>query len=294
VPAWKHDRRVIGVCLSYPLLISPRMMPAHSWQRLKRAPSNYLMDLKAMGKDAPGKRAYVDWLQRTYGTFGELRRRREVAAEARDFPDLLPLNLAAHDDPFTLPPDDAAFYTQMWSAAVAFLAATFREHDADGLVFSPRFIGLREWPDAWVAAWLKGVGPHVDAFVPEIYAADKYREIIEDIGRLTGKPAFIADGMRPREFNYAEETSDAREAAAYRAMFTSLIESPWFLGGTVCEYRTRFPSFPWYAQRSDTPREGIRHADLTDRPALLDAYRSLHAQKETLRSAALERRAENP
>ena len=126
------------------------------------------------------------------------------------------------------------------------------------------------------------------AYVPELYGTDAYREIVAHIGRLTGRPSFVADGMRPCEFNYRTgPAADQTEAGSYRAMFETLLASPWFLGGTVCEYRPRIPEFSWYAEEPTTPRSGVRRADYSERDPLFATFQELHASKHRARLARL-------
>lgn len=66
-------------------------------------------------------------------------------------------------------------------------------------------------------------------------------------------------------FNYEP---DGNEAAVYKKMFTTLISNQWFLGGTVCEYHTQLPAYPWYALKPGEARSGIRNADYSDRTTL--------------------------
>ena len=80
---------------------------------------------------------------------------------------------------------------------------------------------------------------------------------VDGLGRLTGKPSLLGDGMRVTEFVYADQADDDREAADYERMFRSLLASPWFLGGCVCEYRAKMPTSPFYSPRPDQPRTGI-------------------------------------
>ena len=147
----------------------------------------------------------------------------------------------------------------MWSDLTAFFASEIRKHDEHGLIFSYRFIRPVRWPDPWLDAMIRGVGPHVDAFAAELYADNAYRQIVDGIGAATGKPTIVLDGMREREFVYADEANDEREAQAYRDMYQSLMASPWFLGGCVCEYRQKLPNNAHYSPRPKEGRMGVRN-----------------------------------
>jgi hypothetical protein len=296
LPPLLPDRRVIGVSLSFPVMASPHMVPDWMWERLGSKPTNLLRELKRLGADAPGKRAYVGYLAERHGDVAALfRARPNLPPLADSFDDLLGTDLATGEMPDSLHPDDAEFYAQFWSEAVRFLAGEIRRLAPDLLVLSPRIIGLRTFPDPWLDAWLAGVGPHVDVILPELYACNAYIEIVEHIGRLTGRPSFIADGMRPREFNYGEGPAvDRAEAEQYRRMFDDLLASRWFLGGTVCEYRPRRPDFRWYAEHPTDARTGVRRADYTEREPLLAAYREVHGRKYRTRVARLAAPASAP
>jgi hypothetical protein len=259
VPAMSRDKRIIGYVLSNPLLFSPAMAPRQ----------NFLMAVKALPAQAAGKRAYVDYLRRTYDSFPNYIAKRGAVPNCKSFSDLLAADLSASDTYDTLHPGDVEFYTKMWSDLTAFLTREIRKRDPKGLIFSYPFTRVVRWPDPWIEAMLRGVGPHVDGFAAELYSDNAYREIVDDIGRITEKPAVIPDGMRVREFTYAVEADDAAEAASYDRMFRSLLASPWFLGAAVCEYPDKLPGNPYYK-----------------RPALLETFIKLHAQKYELKSAS--------
>ncbi|MEO7650408.1 MAG: hypothetical protein ABIZ80_08055 [Bryobacteraceae bacterium] len=269
VPIAAKDTRVIGYVLSNPLLFSPHMERPAIWRDGQVKRQNYLMALKALPDHAPGKRAYQEYLRRT-GRQGWV-----PATVSREYE--------------TLNPDDARFYTEMWSDLTAFLVREIRKHDEDGIIFSYRFIRPMRWPDPWLDAMIRGVGPHVDALAAELYADNAYREIVDGIGAATGKPTVVLDGMREREFIFADEANDEREAQSYREMYQSLTASPWFLGGCICEYRQKLPNNPNYSPRPKEGRMGVRNADYTDRPALLAAFRDLHSRKYLLREELLKR-----
>lgn len=291
LPALLGDPRVVGVSLSYPVMASPHVVPAWMWARLDREPTNLLRELKQLGPDAPGKWAYVDFLRARYGTAENFRRARRLATEAENLEALRSVDLGAGESPWELHVEDAEFYTQFWAEAVAHAVAAIRRHSTDILIFSPRVIGLRKFPDPWLDAWIRGVGAQVDAFVPELYGSDAYREIVAHIGRVTGRPSFVADGMRPCEFNYRSgPESDRDEASSYRAMFEALIAAPWFLGGTVCEYRPRIPEFSWYAEEPTRPRTGVRRADYSERDPLFATFQEIHGRKYRTRLQRLEGR----
>jgi hypothetical protein len=287
VPAMARDPRIIGYVLSNPLLFSPVMERPAIWQGGAIKRQNYLMAIKALPRGAPGKRAYVDYLRRTYGSIAQYTRRRGGVAKAKDFDDLLDADLSAGDRYETLHPDDAAFYTEMWGGLTSFFVKEIRKYDPNGMIFSYRFIRVMRWPDPWLEAMLKGAGPHVNAVAVELYGDNAYREIVDGIGRITAKPALILDGMRAKEFTYAEEADDRAEARNYGRMYRSLLASPWFLGSAICQYRDQLPRSPYYSPRPGTPRVGIRHLDFTDRPPMLACYRELHSQKYALRVSSL-------
>ncbi|HTO02911.1 MAG TPA: hypothetical protein VL069_04380 [Opitutus sp.] len=288
LPPLLRDPRVMGVSLSYPVMASPHVVPQWMWARLDREPTNLLRELKALGSDAPGKRAYIDYLRARYGTVSAFAQARGIRLEASDFDALLAVDLGAGESPWELHADDADFYTKFWTEAVAHAITAIRRFSASIPIFSPRVIGLRKFPDAWLDAWLRGVGDRVDVYVPELYGNHPYQEIVTHIGRLTGRPSFVADGMRPCEFNYASGLeADRTEAARYREMFETLLASPWFLGGTVCEYRPRIPEFTWYAEDPAMPRSGVRRADYSERDPLFATFQEVHARKYRTRVALL-------
>jgi hypothetical protein len=260
VPEMSRDPRMIGYVLSHPLLFSPVMERPGVWRGGAVKRQNYLMALKSLPDTAPGKRAYLEYLRRH------------------------PIKEPAAADYDRLDPRDAGFYTEMWADLTRFLVAEIRKHDRTGLIFSYRFIRVMRWPDPWMEAMLRGVGPHVDAFAAELYGDNAYREIVDGIARITGKPTVILDGMRVREFTYSEQADDEAEAKSYREMFRSLVASPWFLGGSICEYRDKLPGNPFYSPRPKQARTGIRHPDFSERAALLHQYMALHAEKYTLRT----------
>ena len=287
------DPRVIGICLGYPVLASPHMVPEWMWSRRNEAPTNLLKTLKSRPGTSPGKQAYITFLENRHvdvttccTVYGW--------SPASSWEELADRDLGAEDDPWVLRPEDAPFYEQLWRDTAGFLAGKLRAAAPGVIVFSPRIIGLRKWPDPWVETWFRGVGPAVDAFLPELYGSNPAREIIDRIGDLTGRPSFIADGMRRQEFNYPGEATDEQEAAAYETLFRSLIGSPWFLGCTTCEYHTQRSEFPWYARLPEIGRLGLRQADYSDRPALLATLRRLHAKKYELRAAALLQKTPTP
>ena len=293
LPALLRDPRVMGVSLSYPVMASPHVVPQWMWARLDCEPTNLLRELKALGSEAPGKGAYVAYLQARYGTLDELARSRGIGVTVPDFDALLDVDLGADESPWELHADDADFYARFWAEAVGHAVAAIRRLSANLLIFSPRVIGLRKFPDAWLDAWLRGVGDRVDAYVPELYGNQPYRETVAQIGRLTGRPSFVADGLRPCEFNYISgPQADRTEAVLYREMFEALLASPWFLGGTVCEYRPRIPEFAWYAEDPDVPRSGVRRADYSERDPLFATFQELHARKYRKRVALLEGESE--
>jgi hypothetical protein len=287
VPAMSRDRRIIGYVLSHPLLFSPVMERPAIWRGGAIKRQNYMMAVKALPRDAPGKRAYVDYLRRKYVSYASYARRRGNLPAVRSFDRLLDIDLSANDSYETLHPDDAGFYTEMWHDLTAFLVAEIRKYDPQGLIFSYRFIRVMRWPDPWLEAMLKGVGSSVDAFAAELYGDNQYREIVDGIGRIAGKPTLILDGMRPEEFTYAEEANDEGEARAYDTMYRSLLQSAWFLGGSVCEYRDRWPASPYYSPRPNVSRLGVRRPDFAEREPLLACYRNLHSRKYVLRQKLL-------
>jgi hypothetical protein len=287
VPPAARDPRALGYVLSYPLLFSPRMERPRIWRGGAVKRQNYLMAVGALPATAPGKQAYIRHLRETYGTFEAYRRRRQAPPEASSFQELLAADLSAGADYLRLHPDDAPFYRGMWDSLTRFFAQEIRRQDPTGIIFSYRFIRVLEWPDPWLEAMIAGVGPHVDAFAAELYGDNPYRAVIDGIGAQTGKPTLIVDGMRQREFIYPEEADDQAEAADYERMYRTLLASPWFLGGSVCEYRRRLSTLH-YSPRVGDGRVGVRHADYTERAALLSAYRKLHFRKYQLRLEALQ------
>jgi hypothetical protein len=288
LPALLEDRRVIGISLAYPVMASPHVVPAWMWERVGCQPTNLLRLLKALGPEAPGKRAYVGYLRDRYVTVDRYAAARGRKLVGRDFDDLLAVDLGEGESPWELHPDDAPFYSRFWQEAVAHALQVIRRLSADVVVFSPRVIGLRVFPDPWLEAWLAGVGRQVDAYLPELYACDPYREIVAHIGAVTGRPAFVADGMRPCEFNYGvDPAADETEAREYRRMLEALLASPWFLGGTVCEYRPRIPEFGWYTPEPGRARTGVRRADYSERDPLFATYQTVHHHKYRTRLALL-------
>jgi hypothetical protein len=201
VPLAFEDVYSIGYALSGLLPISPTMES-----------NNWMIAIKAASAEAPSKQAYVAFLREHHGTFAAYSEKRDAPEQAQSFEDLLSLNLAGDDDGTELNPADALFYQRMWFDAAQFLVSEIRQHDPDGIIYSFRFAGPRAWPDPWIEAFLKGVGPHVDAFLPEFSQSDPYRSSVTIIGRLTQKPALVANGMEPE-------------------MFSTLLKRPWFLGG---------------------------------------------------------------
>ncbi len=288
LPALLQDPRVIGVSLAYPVMASPHVVPAWMWARLDREPTNLLRELKALGPEAPGKRAYVDYLRQRYSTVDNFAQSRGRTIDCSDFSALAAIDLGAGESPWELHADDVEFYTRFWAEAVAHAVAAIRSHSKDVLIFSPRLIGWRKYPDAWLDAWVRGVGDQVDAFAPELYGNEPYAEIVAHIGRVTGRPSFVADGMRPCEFNYRTGADvDRDEATRYREMFEGMLGSPWFLGGTVCEYRPRIPEFSWYAEDPAAPRSGVRRADFSERDPLFATFQEVHGRKYRTRVAQL-------
>lgn len=289
LPPLLEDPRVIGVSLAYPVMASPHVVPAWMWARLDREPTNLLRELKARGAEAPGKRAYVDSLRERYGTVENFAKARGRSIDCADFAALAEIDLGAGESPWELHPDDGEFYTRFWAEAVGHAVAAIRRHSEQVLIFGPRLIGWRKYPDPWLDAWMRGVGDRVDAFVPELYGNEPYADIVAHIGQVTGRPSFVADGMRPCEFNYcAGAEVDSDEATRYREMFGRLLASPWFLGGTVCEYRPRIPEFSWYAQDPTAPRSGVRRADFSERDPLFATFQDVHGRKYRTRVAHLE------
>jgi hypothetical protein len=288
VPPAVRDSRAIGYVLSNPLLFSPKMERPRIWRDGAVKRQNYLMAVRALPANAPGKQAYIQHLRETYGTFEAYRRKRTAPPGSASFEDLLARDLSAEQEYLKLHPDDSPFYARMWDSLTRFFIREIRRHDPTGIIFSYRFIRVLEWPDPWLEAMLRGVGPHVDAFAAELYGDNPYRAAVDGIGAVTGKPTLILDGMRLREFIYPEEADDQAEAAGYESMYRNLLASPWFLGGAVCEYRRRLSTFA-YSPRAGDGRVGVRNANYTERPALLAAYRTLHFAKYGLRLKALSR-----
>ena len=286
VPPAARDARAIGYVLSYPLLFSPPMERPRIWRSGAVKRQNYLMAVRALPAAAPGKQAYVRHLRDTYGSFEAYARKRAAPPQARGFDDLLALDLSAGDDYLQLHPADAPFYRRMWDSVTAFFVKEIRRHDPAALIFSYRFIRVLAWPDPWLDAMLEGVGPHVDAFAAELYGDNPYLDAVDGIGARTARPTLIADGMRRQEFIFPEEADDRAEAEDYERMYSALLASPWFLGGSVCEYRPRIGTLE-YGPRPGQARTGVRNADYSERAALLAVYRKLHAARYALRAAAL-------
>ena len=287
VPRLRQNPRLIGYTLSSPLLFSPVMERPGIWHGGTIKRQNYMMATRSLPAGSAGKRAYVNFLRRTHRTFDSYVHRRGPVPGASSFDDLERVDLSSRDSYETLHPDDAAFYTDMWSDLTRFLVREIRRHDPDGLIFSYRILRIMRWPDPWLDAMLRGVGPHVDAFVPELYGEHPWREVMDGIGEITGKPSLIADGMRLREFVYVDETDDLREGAAYEEMFTSLLASKWFLGGCLCEYQGGQMRTQSYPPRAHVARSGIRNPDFTERGPLHTCFKRLHGTKHRLRLGAL-------
>jgi len=293
-PVAARDPRVIGYVLSNPLLFSPQMERPGIWRNGAVKRQNYMMAVRSLPAGAPAKQAYVDYLRRTYQTADAYARRRNAPAAPRSFDDLLSQDLAVNDDYLILHPDDARFYTHMWSDMTSFIVKEIRKHDPAGLIFSYRFIRVLTWPDPWLEAMLAGVGPHVDAFAVELYSDNPYRAAVDGIGAKTGKPSLILDGMRKLEFVYSDQADDRLEAAEYERMYRALLASPWFLGSCVCEYRQKLPGNPEYSPRPKEGRLGVRNADYTERKPILAAFRKLHFSRYAIRNDALGRLTSRP
>lgn len=274
VPAIANDKYLLGISLGLPVLASPHQMPTRTWQWRNEKPVNYLYSLQSLNKSSAGKFRYISYLKNKFGNVRDYCRKRKWDV-ADNWDQLLDRDISRFENPFCLHPDDSLFYQQMWSDAIHFFADEVRELAPGKIIFAPRLIGLGHFPDTWLDAWLKAVGQHVDAFIPELYGENDYAGVLNRIGELTGKPCFIGDGMRPLEFNYIDNTNDEIEALVYEKMLSSLTKNKWFLGATVCEYHTQAPAFPWYAQRIEA-RLGIRNADYSDRPLLIKIYKKLH------------------
>src|SRR5262249_35819535 len=128
VPAMSRDPRLIGYSLSAPLLFSPVMERPRIWRDGAIKRQNYLMATKSLPADSPGKRAYVEYLRRTYETFASYAARRGAPGGAKDFADLLAIDLSAGDRYEDLHPDDATFYSEMWGDLTGFFAREIRRH----------------------------------------------------------------------------------------------------------------------------------------------------------------------
>ncbi len=284
VPSIANDPYLIGISLGLPVLASPHQMPTRTWERRNEKPTNYFYYLQSLDRFSTGKKKYIGYLADKFGEIQTYCRKRnwEVAAS---WEELLDMDLSVFENPFYLHPDDTEFYQQMWGEVISIFAEEVRKLAPAKIVFSPRLVGLHHFPDKWLDEWFKGVGPSVDAFIPELYGDNDYIEILNRIGSLTGKPTFIGDGMRPLEYNFTTTTDDAIEALMYEKMFGDLLKSPWFLGATVCEYHTQLPAFPWYAKKIDRPRLGIRNVDYSNRLPLLEIYKKMNHNANSLRKA---------
>lgn len=277
VPDIAKDKYLLGISLGLPVLASPHQMPTRTWQRRNEKPVNYLYHIQSLNKPSQGKRKYIAYLEKRFINAGDYCLKRKWKS-VKQWSDLLDADLSVFENPFYLHPDDEDFYKKMWSEVIELFAKEVKRLAPGKIVFAPRLIGLGNFPDNWLDAWFKAVGPHVHAFIPEIYGDNDYTAVINRIGELTGKPSFIGDGMRPREFNYTSSTTDESESVIYERMFHSLIRSPWFLGSTICEYHTKLPAYPWYAERLKEGRLGIRNADYSDRKLLIETYKKLHSK----------------
>lgn len=275
VPSIKNDKYLLGISLGLPVLASPHQMPTRSWQRRNERPINYLYNLQSLGEKSKGKVKYIAHLEERFGDVKSYCRKRNWKSVNR-WGELVGVDLSAFENPFHLHPDDADFYQLMWGEIIELFAKEVKSLAPQKIVFAPRLIGLANFPDSWLDVWFKAVGPYVDAFIPELYGDNDYEGILNRIGTLTQKPSFIGDGMRPREFNYADNTNDEIEAIVYESMFTSLSKNRWFLGSTICEYHTQLPAYQWYAERINEARLGIRNIDYSNRRVLLEIYKRLH------------------
>ena len=112
---------------------------------LRSTPGDWVAAMRALEPTAPGKAAYVDWLQQHYTTRGGLSAARKIYAlppAVSSWADLRDWDFAGLRslDPAVISDDDV-FLGVVAERYFSLAAAAVRRHDPDGLVLGQRFLG---------------------------------------------------------------------------------------------------------------------------------------------------------
>ncbi|MEM6312849.1 MAG: hypothetical protein AAF743_02130, partial [Planctomycetota bacterium] len=240
--------------------------------------------------NAPGKRAYVDFLRQRHGDFAALPGTYDVAANSWE---QLPgdgferVMLADH----RVRADDEAFLGHIAETWYTLIGETFRATAPGVPIFGERY-KFRDHPPAvlkaaarWVDAISLQVGPQVGPAAgpgPDDEARFDH-DAIHAIHQLTGKPVMVCDhqiSFPPDDgsdtlWHRAESEADAAKLAV--DFITTAAAEPWCVGHGWCGLVDRWDASRALTKQGIFDRAGEPHAEL--QRALADANRDTSATR---------------
>ncbi len=219
-----------------------------------RRGSDWVSFMRTLSGNQPGKRAYVDFLRKTYqGNFHKFRTAYRLESpqsfdELYDYP-FAYLELART----SIRRDDEVFLTQIVEKIYELIHQSFRNYHPEALLLSEKFKS-HDHPEAILRLAGKyfdvisiqpgptqgpdvGQGPDESIFDPMYW---------ENLHRLTGKPLFITDHgfsffteAHPRTL-WHQFVSETEAATFYDHYVREVIKLPFIVGYMKCQYKDRY------------------------------------------------------
>ncbi|MCP5112509.1 MAG: hypothetical protein GY953_16915 [bacterium] len=246
----------------------------------RRRGTHWVAEIRARGRDAPGKQRYVSFLRKRYANrFEALKLIYKVQADS--FAALLDEDFHETDlvDP-RVAADDNVFVGEIARTLYEVSGKAQRRADPNHLVFGERYL-FGDHPDVVLSAakpYIDAVSIQIgDGYVPSLPPSDQFPAAeLDRLHKLTGKPILLCDNQISFPTNeYAETTwtqlpTEAAAAKATRRLIVGSMEKPYILGFIHCQYIDRISARRGAMKQGLLRRDGSPHLLLTE--AIAEAY----------------------
>ncbi|MFG0318724.1 MAG: hypothetical protein ACF8XB_15730, partial [Planctomycetota bacterium JB042] len=231
----------------------------------RRRGTDWVTTVRTLPPDAPGRKAYVRFLEERYGEDAS-RFREAYGLDARDGFAAIDYGTLDPERP-AVAADDLDFLGRIAERYYGVIGPLTRELAPGRLILGERY-ALRDLPRPVLEAAL----PHIDVLSLQQIAIDFEAEAIDALHETTGKPVLIADhGVAyPTEEHPLTVWEDVEDAAAvgraYRRFLDDAFARSYFVGYLRCQYVDR--------PAGNRLRQGVLRADGTPRAEIAAAMRA--------------------
>lgn len=253
------------------------------WRARGKRGTDWVSTIRSKDKSAPGKRRYVEFLERKYGMdrsrFCEI-----YELDIRSFEDLLAqdfksLNLALS----VICQDDEEFLGVIAREYYRVVGEATRRFDPNHLVFGERY-RIDDHPDQVLSEAV----PYIDVLSIEPSGAAVFdREAFDRLHRQTGKPVNVCDHQvsffteeYPKTM-WKQVPSEEAAGKAYARYLEAAFAAPYVVGYHRCQYINRFDSRVGLLKQGLLREDERPYAVLTEhvRRANLEVQRRLSAAR---------------